>query len=224
MTYLVLGLLFSPSVPRFSVLRSSRHFGGRAIIRLFRWLGISPNVREIVVKDFFAARPPYCYGLERTDRTVGEHLGEGIQSPVIKHRTIAIFVPLLVLFHYHLSLTQITNHHSSLNQFVSNEMRCFMQSVALLVAFFLSNPLIDCAQMDRTPRLLFALVTLRSQLVQLAVVPLSTLEATHMVETALLVHAAYQRLDSRVKSNHCPWPFLVFLRHVAKKGREVAPR
>src|SRR5437764_2894668 len=76
MTYLVLGLLFSHSVPRFSVLRTSLHFGGRAIIRPFRWLGISPNVREIVIKDFFAARPPYCYGLERTDRTVGEHINE----------------------------------------------------------------------------------------------------------------------------------------------------
>src|SRR5258707_791399 len=129
MTYLVLGLLFSHSVPRFSVLRTSRHFGGRAIIRPFRWLGISPNVREIVVKDFFAARPPYCYGLERTDRTVLEHFGERVESPVIKHRPIAVFVPLCMLFHHHLSLTQITNHHSSLNQFVSNEMRRFVQRI-----------------------------------------------------------------------------------------------
>src|SRR5437763_9918900 len=76
MTYLVLGLLFSHSVPRFSVLRTSLHFGGMAIIRPFRCLGISPNVREIVVKDFFAARLPYCYGLERTDRTVAKHFNE----------------------------------------------------------------------------------------------------------------------------------------------------
>src|SRR5258708_35568047 len=115
--------------------------------------------------------------------------------------------------------TQITNYHSSLNQFVSNEMRCFMQAVALLVAFFLSNPLIDCAQMDRTPRLLFALVTLRSQLVQLAVVPLVTLEATHMVETALLVDAGCQRLDSELKGNHFPWLLLVFLVPVAERSR-----
>jgi len=63
-----------------------------------------------------------------------------------------------MLFHNHLSLTQITNHHSSLNQLVSDEMRRFMQAIALLGAFFLSNPLVEYAQVNVTKRILLKIL------------------------------------------------------------------
>src|SRR5258708_8297952 len=67
---------------------------------------------------------------------VREHFGERVESPIVKHSPIAVFVPLCMLFHHHLSLTQITNHHSSLNQFVSNEMRRFVQRIRCFLRFF----------------------------------------------------------------------------------------
>ena len=43
----------------------------------------------------------------------------------------------LMRFHDHLPLGKITNHHSSFNQLVSDEMRCLMQTVPLFVALLL---------------------------------------------------------------------------------------
>ena len=77
-----------------------------------------------------------------------EHFREGGESPIIEDGSIQVFVALRMLTRDHLSLTQITNHNSSLNQFVSNEMRRFVQRVSLLVAFLLSNPLVNVAQVN----------------------------------------------------------------------------
>ena len=89
---------------------------------------------------------------------VGEHLGERVQAPIVKHSSIEGFLALLVLPHDHLPLTQITDHDSSLNQFVSDEMRGFVQAITLLVALLLSNALVDLAQMEISTRLFLAFV------------------------------------------------------------------
>ena len=81
---------------------------------------------------------------------VSEHLGKGVQSPLIIHHPIEIFFALSMLFHDHLSLTQITNHRSSLNQCVRDEMRVYKVSdlcytvdsiliYALLSVLFMKN-------------------------------------------------------------------------------------
>jgi hypothetical protein len=57
-----------------------------------------------------------------------------------------VLLALLMLFHDHLPLTQISDHNGSLDQFVRDEMRCFMQTVLLLVALLLGNALVDLAQ------------------------------------------------------------------------------
>jgi hypothetical protein len=100
-----------------------------------------------------------------------------------------MLIPLCVLFHDHLPKGVITDHNSSLNQFVSDEMGCFMQTVPLLVALLLGNALIDKAQMDVAARLLLAYIPLGPYLIQLSIVPATTLEAAHMVDAALLVHS-----------------------------------
>ncbi len=96
---------------------------------------------------------------------IREHLSERVESPIVKHSPIAVLVALLMLFHDHLSLTQITNHDSSLNQFVSDEMRRFVQAIALLVAFFLRDSLVDLREMDIPTRLLLALIPLGADFV-----------------------------------------------------------
>jgi hypothetical protein len=74
-------------------------------------------------------------------------------------------------FRHHLSLGKVTDHNGSLNQFVSDEMRRLVMTILLFVAFLLLNPLVHLAQADRATRLLLALVSLGTYLVQLLIVP-----------------------------------------------------
>src|SRR5579859_7315874 len=104
-----------------------------------------------------------------------------------------------MFLHDHLPLTQITNHNGSLNQFVRDEMRRFVQRVTLLVALLLCHPLVDLGEVNVSPRLLLAFGTLRSDFVKLFVVGTSAFKATHMIEATLLVHSSCQCLDAQVE-------------------------
>lgn len=106
---------------------------------------------------------------------VGEYLGECIESPIVVNSSIAVLVALLMSLHHHLPLTQITNHNSSLNQFVSNEMRSFVQRIPLLIAFFLRNALVDLREINISFRLLCTFVSLRAKFIQLFVVLMKAL-------------------------------------------------
>ena len=55
----------------------------------------------------------------RTKAFIREHLGEGIQAPVVVNTPDYGACCALMLFHDHLSLSQITDHNGSLNQFVA---------------------------------------------------------------------------------------------------------
>ena len=46
-------------------------------------------------------------------------------------------------FRHHLPLGKISDHNSSLNQFVSDEMRCLVQTVTLFVTLLFRNALVD---------------------------------------------------------------------------------
>ena len=79
MADLASGLPFCHSVPRFIVLRISLDDGGMAITRPSKWLGISPNVKKVVIKDGSLPPVPRLLGLGRTDRTfelIVEHIGQ----------------------------------------------------------------------------------------------------------------------------------------------------
>src|SRR5712692_9344748 len=73
-----------------------------------------------------------------------KHMHKAVESPIIIHHAVAD-APLLGLFrglflvflHDHLPLGKIANDNSSFSQFASDEMRSFMQTVALFVAFLL---------------------------------------------------------------------------------------
>jgi hypothetical protein len=109
---------------------------------------------------------------------------------------------LLVSFHDHLPLGKVANHHGAFNQSVSDEMRGFVQTVTLFVAFALRDALIDLTQMEVPARLLLAEIALRANLVELPVVPLMAPEATNVVDAPLLVHARRQGLDAQVKGHY----------------------
>jgi hypothetical protein len=72
-----------------------------------------------------------------------EHLHEGIQAPIVVDAAIELLASLRMLFRDHLSLGKISDHHSALNQSVSDEMTCFVQTVTALVALLLRDALID---------------------------------------------------------------------------------
>jgi hypothetical protein len=95
----------------------------------------------------------------------------------------------MVLLHDHLPLRKITDHNSAFNQFVAYQVRCLMQAIALLVALFLGNALVDFAQVLVAPGLLLALVSLRPDLIQLFVLPTCAFEASDVVELAVLIDA-----------------------------------
>ena len=129
---------------------------------------------------------------------VGEHRHKAIQAPVIEDRPIALAVLLLVGLGNHLPLGEIANHHGAFNQSVGDEMRGFVQTVTLFVALALRDALIDLREVEVPARFLLAAVPLRTNLVELAVVPVVSLEATDGVDAPLLVHARCQRLDAQV--------------------------
>jgi hypothetical protein len=115
---------------------------------------------------------------------IGEHLNKGIQPPIVKNSSIEMFVALLVLFHNHLSLRQISHHNSSLNQFVANQMTCFVERVTLLTALFLGDAPVNLAQVDVPFGLLLAFVAFRSDFIELTVVPSGAFEPAHVIDLA----------------------------------------
>src|SRR5690348_3118822 len=129
---------------------------------------------------------------------VGEHQHKAIQAPVIEDRPIAIAVLLLVGLGNHLPLGEIANHHGAFNQSVGDEMRGFVQTVTLFVALALRDALINLREVEVAAGFLLAAVPLRTNRVELAVVPVVALEATDRVDAPLLVHARCQRLDAQV--------------------------
>ncbi len=135
-------------------------------------------------------RVAFIYSVEifpREHTFVAEHLHEGVEAPLIIHRSIELFVALFVFLHDHLPLGQISDHHGSLNQSVGDEMRCFMQRVLPLVALTLRDALVDLGEVDVAPRLLLTFISLRANFVKLFVVPLRAFEAADVVEAPLLV-------------------------------------
>jgi len=74
---------------------------------------------------------------------VDEHLHEGVQAPIVVDRSVEALVAFLVLLHHHLSLGKVSDHHSSLNQFVAYQVGCLVQAVFLFVALLLGNALVD---------------------------------------------------------------------------------
>lgn len=151
-----------------------------------------------------------------------EHLGKSIQTPIVKNRSVSVSILSLMLFHYHLPLAQITNHHSSLNQLASNEMRGFVQRVPLLIALYLSNSLVDITQINIPTRFFLTFVALRPDFIQLPIIPLTTFRPTDVIETVLFIDAGCQRLDSQIKGYHLTFLLLVFFDAIAERSVVIA--
>jgi len=124
---------------------------------------------------------------------VGQHLHKAVESPIIIHHTVpnVSFSPLfgglvLVFVNDHLLLGKITDDHSSFSQCARDEMRCFVQTVSLFVAFLFGNAFVHAREMNVATRLFLATVSLGTYLVQLLVVPAIALEAANAVEPALV--------------------------------------
>src|SRR5712692_6727817 len=107
-----------------------------------------------------------------------KHLHKAVETPIIVHHAIthaplvALFggLFLMVLLHDHLPLGEIANDNSSFSQFASDEMRCFMQTVAVFVAFLFRYPLVHLGKTNVPTGLFLALVTLGAKFVQLSVI------------------------------------------------------
>src|SRR6266704_6928790 len=124
---------------------------------------------------------------------VCKHLHKSVETPIIIHQAVAD-VPLgslfgglvLPFFHDHLPLGKIADHHSPFSQSVRDEMGGFVQTVLLLAALLLCNPLVDVGEMKVAARFLFALVPFGTKLIQLLVVVTIALKAANVVEAALV--------------------------------------
>ena len=140
---------------------------------------------------------------------VGEHLHKTVKPPIIVHHAVA-YLPLaplfgdlaLLLLDDHLPKGAIADHHSPFSQFVCDEMRGFVQTVAFFIAFLPGDPLVDLGEMDVPAGLLLALVPFGADLVQLLVVVAVALEAADVVEAPLVGVARRQRLDAQVKGDN----------------------
>ncbi len=138
---------------------------------------------------------------------------KAIESPIIIHQAVTD-LPLapffrglsLVSFDDHLPLGKIADDHSPFSQSVGDELRSFMQTVALFAALLLGNPLVDVGEIDVPAGLFLALVAFGANLVELFVVPAIALEAPDVVETSLVAVAGCQGLDAQVKGDNtiCP--------------------
>ncbi len=104
-----------------------------------------------------------------------------------------------MLFGDHLPLREFTDHNGPRNQFVADQMGCLMQAIPLLLAFLLGHALVDMAQVDIPLRLLLTFIPFGTYLVQLLVIPASTLEATNTEDSPLFVDPRCQRLDTQIK-------------------------
>src|SRR5712692_1826717 len=137
---------------------------------------------------------------------VGKHLHKAVETPIIVHHAVA-YLPLaflfgglvLLLFHDHLPLGKIANDHSPFSQCASDEMRCFVQTVLLFVALVFGYSLVHLRETDVAAGFLFTAIPLRSNFVQLSVVPAVALEPADVVKTPLISDAHGQCLDAQVK-------------------------
>ena len=139
---------------------------------------------------------------------VFEHLHKAIETPIIIHQAVAdtSLVPIfgdlmLLLLDDHLPLGKIANDNSPLSQSVRDEMGGFVQTVTLLAALLLSNPLVDSREMEIPAGFLLAAVAFGAEFVELLVVPAIALESADVVEASLVVKACCQGLDAQVKGH-----------------------
>src|SRR5712692_9578139 len=138
-----------------------------------------------------------------------KHLHKAVETPIIVHHAIthaplvALFggLFLMVLLHDHLPLGEIANDNSSFSQFASDEMRSFMQTVAVFVAFAFRHPLVHLGEMDVPTGLLLTAVSFGAKLVQLLVVPTVALEPADVVKAALVSDAHGQGLNAQIEGD-----------------------
>ena len=108
---------------------------GTAIDTLVEWHGLLA-----LTAATHLARVPLIYDHQffpREYALIVEHLHKAVESPIIVDGSIQMLIALFVLVRDHQPLGKITDHNGSLNQFVRDEMRCFMQTVLLFVALLL---------------------------------------------------------------------------------------
>lgn len=99
-----------------------------------------------------------------------------------------------------------------------------MQTVLLLAPLLLSDTLIDPREMEILAGFLLTPVAFGTNLIELLVIPAIALEAADVVETALVVHAGGQRLDTQVKG-YDPIRMFIRLRYfIDKRAIIVATR
>jgi hypothetical protein len=127
---------------------------------------------------------------------VFQHPHKAVQGPVVEDRPVPLSVLLLVGFRDHLPLGEIANYHGAFNQSRGDEMRGFVQTVPVFVAFPFRNALVDTREVQVAARFLLAAIPLGANRIELSVVPLMALEATDDVDATLLVYARDQRLDA----------------------------
>ncbi len=139
---------------------------------------------------------------------VRKHLYKAVKPPIIIYHAIA-YVPLpsffgglaLLFLDDHLLLGKIADHHSPFSQLVCDEMRGFMQTVALLTLLAFRYPPVDFREMNISAGLLLAFISFGADLVELTVIPAVALEAADVVEPPLVVDARCQRFDTQVKGH-----------------------
>jgi hypothetical protein len=144
----------------------------------------------------------YMQFFPKAHTLVRKHVHKAIKPPTIIHHAVAhaallaLFGGLLLVFlDDHLPLGKIANHHSSFSQSVCDEMRSFMQRVALFVAFAFRDAAIHLGEMDVAARLLLTAVALGTKLVELSVVPAVALEPADVVEASLVGVARRQGVE-----------------------------
>jgi hypothetical protein len=133
---------------------------------------------------------------------VCEHLDKGIETPIVKNCPIEILLALNMLLHNHLPLGKITHNDGSLNHSLCDKMGSLMKTIPLLTLLLARDAFVHLAQVLVASRLLLTFVSFRADLVELAVIPLSSLEATHAIDPPLFIDPCCQCLDPQIKGNH----------------------
>ena len=89
-----------------------------------------------------------CQDFPSQETFVGEHLHKAVEAPIVVDTAMEGFQMLGMLLGDHLPLGKISDHHSAFNQSVSDEMRGFVQTVPLFVAFAFRDTLVDRTEVD----------------------------------------------------------------------------
>src|SRR5579884_3618362 len=198
----------------------------RAAIRAFpQRHGLFPSTPATGLAGLTFADSMQCFPSAQT--LIDEHLHKAIKTPVVIHHAVTdlplalLFGGLLLLFlHDHLPLGKIANDHSPFSQLVSDEVGSFMQTVLLFASFAFRDPLIHLREAEIASRFLFALVALRTNFIELTVVPPTAFEPMNMIDSPLVGVARCQRFDAQVKG-HDAGSLVVRLRCLIEKGAVV---